>query len=285
MLTLSPSGLLDKRKINTSELSSLDPTYVSRYLLLAGILESYRHHHGGKKLKVLDVGGSGSMMEAFADVDLTIIDVLPNTENRDNYIQGSALTTPFADSAFDAVISCDVLEHIDANDRATFLKESARVSKDLLVVAAPFNLPGVRKAEISANDYYKKMTGRDHRWLLEHLLDELPNLKKTEMIMENQGLEVDHFSNTALNNWQLVTRVGFLLSEQSVDSEFATSLRQLNVHYMENIMQNDFSNTGYRTFVVGSKRHEIDIKHEADVYDKKLVDTFTLLTDAMLPLL
>jgi len=285
MLTLSPSGLFDKNKIDIDKYSSYDPTYISRYLILAGILETYKYHQGVKSLKVLEVGGSGSILKNFVDVDLTIVDILPNTDNQQNYVQGSALAMPLDSDNFDVVISCDIMEHIPENDREMFLKESTRVTKDLLIIAAPFNLTGVRDAEISANDYYKKMTGRDHRWLLEHILHELPDLKKSEMILEKQGLEVDHFSNTALNNWQLVTRSGLLLSKYGDRPEFADYLRQINAYYLEHIVQNDFSINGYRTFVVASKKHEIDIKPEANVYDKKLDDIFTLLTNAILSLL
>lgn len=283
MLTLSPSGLLERRKINSNDYGLLDPTYVSRYLILAGLLDSYRHHNGGsKKLKVLEVGGSGSMLDKFVDIDLTIIDTLPNAENLQNYIQGDALAMPFEDKSFDVVVSCDVLEHIPAASRDIFIKESARVTKDMLVVAAPFNLEGVRDAEISANDFYKQMTGRDHRWLLEHLLDDLPDMRKTISRLEKQDFETGHFSNTALNNWQLVTRIGFFLSEYSEkQADSSNFLQSINKYYLDNIMKNDFSKKGYRTFIVASRNHQIDIKEEKDVYSDDLATIFSLLTDAM----
>lgn len=283
MLTFSPSGLLEKKKINSDDYGLLDPTYVSRYLLLAGLLDSYRHHNGStKKLKVLEVGGFGSMLDKFVDIDLTIIDTLPNAENLQNYIQGDALAMPFENKSFDVVVSSDVLEHIPAESRDIFIKESARVTKDMLVIAAPFNLEGVREAEISANDFYKQMTGRDHRWLLEHLLDDLPDMRKTISRLEKQDFETGYFSNTALNNWQLVTRIGFFLSEYSEkQSESSNFLQIINKYYLDNIMKNDFSKKGYRTFIVASKNHQIDIKEEKDIYSSDLATIFSLLTDAM----
>lgn len=285
MLTLSPSGLLSKRLEDIDKYSLLDPTYVSRYILQAGIVDAYKHHHGTKKLKVLDVGGFGSILQQFIDVDLTVIDVLPNTENVPNYIQGSALSMPFADNSFDIVMSCDVLEHIPKEDRTTFLKESARVTKDMVIVAAPFNLPGVREHEIAANNFYKNMQGEDHRWLLEHLLDELPNLQEAELTLGKQGLEVDHFSHTSLNYWQLVTRVGFLLAHNADKAELVNCLKDINRYYLEKIMRNDFSKNGYRTFIVASKKHSVDIKDEPDVYDEHTATIFTLLTESISALL
>ncbi len=286
MFTLSPSGLLQSGKIDTLKYSSLDPTFISRYLLQAAILEAYQNHeYADKKLKVLDVGGAGSIIGDFIDVDLSVIDVLPNTTKLPNYTQGDALVMPYADNSFDAVISCDVIEHIPKQDRAAFLKESARVTKDLMIVAAPFDLKGVREAEISANDYYRAMTGEDHRWLLEHLQDELPNIKQAALDLEKAGLNTAHFSHTALNNWQLVTRAGFLLAHQDQHEKFAEVIRELNKYYLDNIMAGDFSTTGYRSFLVASKKHEVDIKPEPDVLDPKLTRIFSLLTESILYLL
>lgn len=285
MFTLSPSGLLNKEHTDITGFKGVDPTFLSRYILQASILEAYQLHQGIKKLKVLDVGGSGSIIAQFIDVDLTIIDVLPNIEKAPNYIQGSALAMPFADNQFDAIISCDVLEHIPKDDRATFLKESARVTNDLVIVAAPYNLKGVRDAEILANNYYKKMTGEDHRWLLEHLQDELPNLQNAHQVLEKAGLHTAHFSHTSLDNWQLVTRAGFLLTQQAKHPEFTEVIEEFNQYYLKAIMPHDFSVNGYRSFLIASKKHEVDIKPEEDVYQPHLEAIFTLLTDAMLPLI
>ncbi len=285
MLTLSPSGLLSSRSIEIDKYVQLDPTYVSRYLILAGIIDSYMFHKGDKKIRILEVGGSGSILSQFINVDLTIIDILPNDNKLENYVQGSALAMPFADSSFDIVITSDVLEHIPKSDRPKFLKELSRVTKDLVVVAAPFNLTGVRDAEISANNFYKKMRGEDHRWLAEHLLDELPNLNQSEAILEKQEMEIGHFSHTSLYNWQLVTRTGFLLAHYGQKKEFADKLKEINQYYFNNIMNDDFSNIGYRTFIVASKKHEIDIKLE-DENDKLLsVEVLDILTDAIATLL
>jgi SAM-dependent methyltransferase len=284
MFTLSPSGLLNRDGFDPTKYHNVDPTFLSRYLLQAAVLEAYQQHQGMERLKVLDVGGAGSILHQFIEVDLSIIDILPNEANRPNYVQGSALDMPFPDDDFDAVISCDVLEHIPKNDRTAFLKESARVTKDLVILAAPFNLPGVRDAEIAANDYYKKMIGTDHPWLIEHLQDDLPNLQQAHNTLDLVGLHTSHFSHTALNNWQLVTRAGFLLS-QTKYPDFIDQVELLNQYYLGHLMEHDFSATGYRTFLLGSKQHKIDIKPEPDILSPELMAIFTLLTDAILPLL
>ena len=285
MLSINPSELLSKEKFDANDFTDVDPTFVSRYLLQAAILRDYQRQQGIKKLKVLDVGGSGSILTNFIDVDLTIIDILPNIANLPNYIQGSALTMPFADNSFDVVVSCDVLEHISKNDRPLFLKESARVTKDLMIVAAPYNLQGVRPAEIAANKYYKDMTGEDHRWLFEHLLDELPDLELAKSGLASDGLNVTHFSHTALDHWQLVTRAGFLLVQAPIHPKFVSKIQDLNRYYLENIMRHDFSATGYRSFLLASKQHELNITNSPDAYSPELEAIFSLLSDAILELL
>ena len=285
MLTLNISKGLSGKLIDISSFSGADPTFVSRYLIIAVILKAYQKLLGSNKLKVLDVGGSGSILSKFIDVDLTIIDILPNDANRDNYIQGSALIMPFADSSFDVVMSCDVLEHIGKDDRPLFLKESARVTKDLMITAAPFNLQGVRKAEISANKFYKDMTGEDHRWLFEHLLDELPDLLLASKVLGDLGMQVEHFSHTSLDNWQLVTQAGFLVAQEAIHPEFVEKIKELNDYYLGNIMRSDFSDTGYRSFIIASKKQKIDIKPEKDIYRPELEIVFSILSDAILKLL
>lgn len=284
-LTINPAELLAKEKFDASAFTGVDPTFVSRYLLQAAILRDYQKQQGIKKLKVLDVGGSGSIITQFIDVDVTIIDILPNVANLPNYIQDSALAMPFADASFDVVVSCDVLEHIGKDDRTKFLKESARVAKDLMIIAAPYNLKGVRDAEISANNFYKQMTGEDHRWLFEHLLDELPDLELAKQTLVDSGLSVDHFSHTALDHWQLVTRAGFLLAQEPVHPKFVEKIQALNRYYLEHIMANDFSATGYRSFLLASKQHQLNITKSPDAYSQDMEAVFSLLSDAILELL
>ena len=192
---------------------------------------------------------------------------------------------PFADNSFDAVISCDVLEHIKKDDRGKFIKECARVSRDFLIIAASYNLTGVRLAEISANGFYKEMTGKDHIWLLEHLQDELPELYSAEETLTKIGLKTGYFSHTSLDYWQLITRAGFLLALQDKHPKFTQKIKQLNLYYLENIMNKDFSDTGYRSFLLASKKLDIKIQKEPDIYRPELEIVFSLITDSIIDLI
>src|SRR4029079_15860530 len=86
---------------------------------------------------------------------------------------------PFADHTFDAVVSSDVLEHVRPERRAAFLAELRRVSRDLVVVAAPFDTPGVAGVEELVRRYALLATGTKQLQLDEHQDHGLPDLDAT----------------------------------------------------------------------------------------------------------
>lgn len=285
MFTLNPSGLLNKITdplIDFDNYSNYDPTFISRYIVQASLIKAYMDYLKLDNLKVLDVGGSGSIIKDFVDIDLHILDVKPNKDNENNYTEGDALNMPFEDNEFDLIISCDVLEHIKNEDRKQFIKECTRVTKDVLVIAAPFNLTGVRLAEISANRFYKNMTGQDHIWLQEHLADELPEIEQTKKTLTEAGFRNDHFSHTSLGYWQLLTRINFIMGEAGhKQKSLIDDIKAINDFYLTNIMINDFSRTGYRSFIVSSKKDQVNVIKIQDKFDPYLENIFSLLTEAI----
>ena len=50
----------------------------------------------------------------------------------------SGLELPFSDNSFDVVVTCHVLEHIPADDRAAFINELTRVAKQNVLIFNPF---------------------------------------------------------------------------------------------------------------------------------------------------
>lgn len=288
MFTFNPSGQLSdltETIFDLDKYSDLDPTFVSRYLVQASILKAYKASNKIEKLRILDVGGAGSLIKEFIDVNLYIIDPKPNDNNDKNYTVGNALNMPFSDNEFDAVITCDVLEHIKKEDRGQFIKECCRVSKELVVIAAPFNLTGVRLAEISANNFYKKLTGENHVWLQEHLQDELPELYQTKKQLAELDMSNGHFSHTSLDYWQLLTRISFFMGLKTKEPILANDIKSINSFYLDKIMTKDFSVTGYRSFIVANKKDRVSIKKENDRYEPELENVFALLSETILDLI
>ena len=53
-------------------------------------------------------------------------------------IIGNGLYVPFKASSFDIVVSLDVLEHVEKQDRARFIEELLRVSRSMVIFCTPF---------------------------------------------------------------------------------------------------------------------------------------------------
>jgi SAM-dependent methyltransferase len=159
---LSPSG---------GRVSSLR----SAWLALALPLDTWERHAivadlSGRPRTVLDVGGAPRTLAAFMPGSaITTANVeLP----ADAVIAGAEL--PFADAAFDAATSVDVLEHLDSHERGRHLEELARVARDRVVVCCPLGTPAHAESERRLAEWHEHITGRQHRYLAEHLVHGLP---------------------------------------------------------------------------------------------------------------
>lgn len=119
--------------------------------------------------RLLDVGGRSELLARF--LPYQIVSVNPDGTGA---ILGSGLSLPFADNAFDAVMSIDTLEHISPADRLPFLRECVRVARRYVIVAAPFGTPEHMAFEASLNDLYTAVTGTPHLYLNEHIQNGLP---------------------------------------------------------------------------------------------------------------
>jgi SAM-dependent methyltransferase len=125
-------------------------TSFDRYDRYVEIARLVRSSLGPGRHRVLDVGDTAGYL-ALLEPELVVVgvDLALEAERLDGsrpmLADGSRL--PFADDTFDAVVSSDVLEHVLPDRRDAFLAELRRVSRQLVVVAAPFATPGVAGAE------------------------------------------------------------------------------------------------------------------------------------------
>lgn len=109
---------------------------------------------------------------------------------------------PFRDGEFDVVTCIDTLEHIAPADRAGFLSELVRVSKQIVVVGAPFYHEATARLEHHLNEAYRTVTGQEHPWLGEHVCYGLPDLAATLAIL-GDGREVATCGSAPLDSWAL----------------------------------------------------------------------------------
>ncbi len=198
-----------------------------RYFFIAKIIETNRKK---SKLNILDVGGQAGLARSFLPKDnVTILDILES--DMENYIQGSALDMPFKNHHFDVVITADTFEHISKTDRKLFLDECYRVSKDFIVIAAPFETGSTHKAEKEANEIFKSLSNIPYPWLKEHITNGLPTIEDVTNWANKNKLTHISYGNNNLDEWKALISNYFVLENLPSprgDSAFNKQSREYN---------------------------------------------------------
>ncbi len=85
-------------------------------------------------------------------------------------VRGDPLALPFADGAFDRVVTSHAHGHLDAGERARFLGEAGRLARELVVVDSalregvqPRGAPGARPRRLPSPRPQAERTTTDHR--------------------------------------------------------------------------------------------------------------------------
>ncbi|MBK8905044.1 MAG: class I SAM-dependent methyltransferase [Anaerolineaceae bacterium] len=128
---------------------------------------------------VLDVGGRKELLERF--LPYPTISINPDGTG---HLLGDGGQLPFADSSFDAVVNLDTLEHLPSKTRLPFIQECLRVSKKIVVVAAPFGSSEHIQLEKTLNELYRQALGHPHRYLSEHVAFGLPSSEQLNQFAE-----------------------------------------------------------------------------------------------------
>ncbi len=179
-------------------------TAFDRYSRYGAIVRALRSTLGTGTLRVLDVGDGAGYLSAFdPDVDAVSVDLAPTAEPLPGTVRLAADGTrlPFPDASFDAVVSSDALEHVPPDRRPDFVAELARVSRELVLLAAPFDTPGVAGAEELARRFVLLVTGRPQEQLEEHREHGLPGVEDTQAAFAALGLQVAVAGAGNLHDW------------------------------------------------------------------------------------
>lgn len=188
-------------------------TSFDRYGRYGAIVRALRANLGDGPIRVLDVGDTAGHLQAF-DSGLSVVGIDLNlaAERLGDPVIARADGTqlPFADGAFDAVVSSDVLEHVPPSSRPAFLAELRRVSGGLVVVAAPFDTPGVAGVEELVRRYALLSSGIKQAQLDEHQENGLPDLDATIEALSD-GAKVAVQGDGHLWDWLVVMVLRFQL--------------------------------------------------------------------------
>jgi len=213
-----------------------DATWTSfdRYDRYGAIARCLRATLGDGEHRVLDVGDAAGYLRLFAgDLRLAGVDISVQPDRLPGAVAlvGDGAGLPFPDGTFDAVVSSDVLEHVDPTGRGAFIDELSRVSDDLVILAAPFDTDGVAGVEEVIRRFALLVTGEPQEQLEEHRDRCLPSLDEATLHLTRHG-DVVKTGNGNLWDWlelmlvkhQILARPALLPLHDGIDALYNLSL-------------------------------------------------------------
>lgn len=237
--------------MNAEEMLQLPFDQYQRYKVAADLLSRLKLAPGGR---LLEVGGAPGPIEGFLPGhDVIVTDLNGKREGRYAIADGSRL--PFPDESFDAVVSLDTLEHVPRNRREDFLTELNRVTRDVVVLSAPFSDPHVHLAEEALNAFVRARFG-DFPTLDEHSEHGLPELDFAVETLGSGGFSVATLPSGYLPRWLL----GMLFHHELLASGLP-ELPQIHAYYNATVSDLDTRAPSYRQVVVSArhrKKTELD---------------------------
>jgi len=251
-------------------------TSFDRYARYGGIVRAVRANLGPGKRTALDVGDNSGWLLTFDDELLVYsVDVAANREALDGTVAvlGDGARLPVRNGAVDVALSSDALEHVPPDHRDQFVRELARVS-DVVVIAAPFDTPGVAGAEEFVRRYVEAVTTDPQDQLDEHAENGLPSLDGTVDVLRDVGFEVAVTGNGNLQDWLL----GMVLKHQLTASPMLDRLNAgIDVLYNSSLAARNDVAPYYRHVIVGCRdRVPVLFEPTSDANDEVAADAIRL---------
>lgn len=201
--------------------------------------------------KVLEVGGAPGPIEKFLPKhEVFVVDRYGEHGGRYAIADGARL--PFADGTFEVVVTLDTLEHVPAKDRPAFLAEARRVSKDLVILSAPFASEDVVLAEDALHAFVKQRFGGDFPTLQEHRDHGLPVLDAVVEQMRFDGWSATTLPSGYLPRWLL----GMIFHHELLAIGMS-GLEDLHAYYNRTVSPLDCRAPAYRHVVVGARSRPV----------------------------
>ena len=147
-----------------------------RHKVVSSLLQSVLPPRGND-VSILDVGGRIDLLEQF--LPYRVISVNPDGTGA---VYASGIALPFAGETFTAVVNIDTLEHLPPAIRLPFIQECLRVTRQYVVIAAPYGNPEHIQHEKELHHLYMDIHGRSHQYLSEHIQHGLPTPAQLDQI-------------------------------------------------------------------------------------------------------
>jgi len=218
-----------------------------RYRLVADLLDTLRD--GDRPLRVLDVGGGTAVLRRFdAKDDITLVDVV-DAGVREGMVVGDGCRLPFGDDAFEVVCAFDTLEHVPPPRRGAFVDECARVASRWVVLAGPYDAPGVRRAEETLQRLLRDKLSFVHHYLEEHRAHGLPDRDAVERRLRERGADVATLGQANLERWLALMVLSLVLDHDPALRDLAG---EVHAFYNRNLYASDHAKPVYRHVVVAA---------------------------------
>lgn len=204
--------------------------------------------------RVLEVGANRQRLlgQFLPSASLLYTDLHAEGDEKD-FVVADATALPFADQAFDAVVSLDVIEHIPAHLRARAISEMARVAGTAVIVGFPPDRPWVQQAEVVANDRWRELFGEDYVWLQEHKEFGLVDTAEVVQAFETAGLQVQRFGQGNAMLWSSLMGAHFIKVKFPELEPLVEAADRL---YNSRVFAGDHSDQPYRDYYVAVRRPE-----------------------------
>lgn len=216
---------------------------------------------------ILDVGGWPGTLQRFLPEHRVIVADLQG--DLPNLVIADGTNLPFANNSFDLVTASDTLEHIAPGRRGLFLAELRRVSRDTVIIGAPFDRPDVRRAEAVLREAIREKYPESYGFIEEHLEYGLPDLGETLAACGAGGAATVVLPNGYLPHWLAMLVLYFRLQWRSPHEPL---FGEFNAFYNETQYRADNRGPSYRSTIVArpgdpalleSLRRQLCVEEEA----------------------